>query len=82
MPGALLLGLVDEPDAASSNALAHLFRLMADHDEDPLGRAIASAVSTACSTSVWPPARCSTLALLDFMRVPRPGGENHDVTSL
>src|SRR5271155_547079 len=30
------------------------------------------AVRTTCSISVWPPARCSTFARLDFIRVPRP----------
>src|ERR1700730_10791761 len=31
-----------------------------------------AAAWTTCSTSVSPPARCRTLARLDFIRVPRP----------
>src|SRR5437879_3140055 len=36
------------------------------------GEVISDAIFTTCSIKVSPPARCSTLAFFDFMRVPRP----------
>src|SRR5579871_6856200 len=40
------------------------------------------AVSTTCSTNALPPARCSTLAFRDFMRVPRPAARITTVTGV
>src|SRR6266542_5397229 len=44
--------------------------------------AILRAVWTTCSIKVMPPARCSTLALLDFILVPSPAARMATVTAV
>ena len=83
MPGTELLGLLGEADMPAGQLLTDLGPPGGRPPPPPaLGRRVARALSTTCSTSVIPPARCSTLALRDFILVPRPAASTTTVTSV
>ena len=79
MAGTLLLRLLDESDARARSPIRRTSSAWwPTTTKMRSGGASSSAVSTTCSTSVFPPARCSTFAWRRLHARAESGGQDHD----